>query len=479
VRDVNKAAPSLLRVLTMVVFALSCFGLLLFLWLSFGGAIPLKPQGYRIQVAFPEAATLASEAEVRVAGVPVGRVRKTELDAVGSRTLATIEIERRFAPVRADARAILRQKTLLGETYVEMTPGRSARTIPEGGRLRDSQVDDTVQLDEIFDALDPQTRESFKTWQQELAKGIDGRGRDFNDALGTLPGFARDGADVLGVLDSQEGAVHRLVKNTGVVFAALTENEAQLSNLITSSKRTFDATARTNDALAESIRIFPTFLDESKATVQRLQTFSRDTRPLVQDLRPVAEDLQPTLRDVRALSPDLERFFRDLDPLIDASEEGQPATREVLRGAKPMLASMGPFLSQLNPMLQYLEMSQFDVADFITNGAVALADTTHSESGGVGHYLRQFGPLGVESAAMFPERMSTNRGNSYMGPLAAHDPNVQGHYIFPNWDCRPSGGEQAPEGREPGCYEQQPLQQQPQLRRTFPHVENADYGTAR
>ena len=66
----NKSTPSLPRVLVMVVFALSCFGLLLFLWLSFGGPVPLKPKGYRVQIDFPEATTLAQEADVRVAGVP-------------------------------------------------------------------------------------------------------------------------------------------------------------------------------------------------------------------------------------------------------------------------------------------------------------------------------------------------------------------------------------------------------------------------
>ena len=45
------STPSVSRVLVMVVFALSCFGLLLFLWLSFGGPIPLKPKGYRVEVA--------------------------------------------------------------------------------------------------------------------------------------------------------------------------------------------------------------------------------------------------------------------------------------------------------------------------------------------------------------------------------------------------------------------------------------------
>ena len=92
---------------------------------------------------------------MRVAGVPVGKVRKVEVGDGTNRTVATIEIERRFAPLRTDARAVLRQKTLLGETYVEMTPGRSKETIPEGGQLPDGQVKDTVQLDEIFDSLDP------------------------------------------------------------------------------------------------------------------------------------------------------------------------------------------------------------------------------------------------------------------------------------------------------------------------------------
>ena len=56
----QKAAPSLPRILIMVVFALSCFGLLLFLWLSFGGPVPLKPKPYELTVPFPEATTLAA-----------------------------------------------------------------------------------------------------------------------------------------------------------------------------------------------------------------------------------------------------------------------------------------------------------------------------------------------------------------------------------------------------------------------------------
>jgi phospholipid/cholesterol/gamma-HCH transport system substrate-binding protein len=411
--------------------------------------------------------------------VSVGKVRSLEVDGNRNRTVATIELDREFAPLRSDARAMLRQKTLLGETYVELTPGRSKTTLPEGGRLADAQVAETVQLDEIFDSLDPETRKAFRGWQQDLAAGIDGRGRDFNDALGTLPGFAADGADVLGVLDSQEEALQRLVKNTGVTFAALTENEQQLRTLITSSKRTFDAAASRNDALAETVRIFPTFLDESKATLARLETFSTDTRPLVQDLRPVAQDLRPTLADLHETAPYLERFFRDLDPLIDASKDGLPAARETLEGAEPLLEKMHPFLGQLNPMLQYLEASQLQVSDFISYGAAALADTTESPGGGVGHYLRQFGPTGAESAAIYPERLRTNRGQTYVPPRGLFGPEAMTYLMSASSDCRNAGGETKPSDGTPGCWKAAPQEFGGRLQGDFPHIEAADYSQKR
>ena len=460
----------------MAAFALSCFGLLLFLWLSFGGPVPLKPKGYRVNVAFPEATNLGLEADVRVAGVSVGKVRKKSLG--DNRTDVVIELDRRFAPLAADAKAMLRQKTLLGETYVELTPGTGEEKIREGGRLPDGQVGEAVELDEIFQALDPDTRESFKTWQKDLAASIEGRGRDFNDALGTLPGFAKDGGDIMEVLDTQERAVSSLVRNTGVVFGALSENESQLRNLITGAGRMFDATASRDEALAETIRIFPTFLDESKATLERAQRFAVDTRPLVRDLRPVARDLKPTLRDVRGLAPDLEKTFTDLDPLIDASKEGLPATAETLRGLTPLLASAGEFLGEFNPILQYLEFSQYQVSDFLHNGAAAIADTTVSPSGGMGHYLRQIGVFGSESLAIYPERQASNRGNTYFKPGELNPTALQAKYqMFGNWDCKPSGGEVEGNDEENrlGCWVAPNMTFKNKLQGRFPHVEAEDY----
>src|SRR3954454_24038709 len=116
----QKQAPTLGRLLVMVGFTLSCFGLLLFLWLAFGGPIPLSPKGYRFSTSFGEATQLAKEAAVRLSGVSVGKVKPIETQTDG-RSKVTIQLENRYAPLPKDARAILRQKTLLGETYVELT----------------------------------------------------------------------------------------------------------------------------------------------------------------------------------------------------------------------------------------------------------------------------------------------------------------------------------------------------------------------
>src|ERR687898_2313446 len=132
--------PTPIQLLVAVAFAISCFGLLLFLWLAFGGPTPLKPESYRVKVPFNEAAQLALESDVRISGVSVGRVKTIDLNDEG-RAEAELEIDSRYAPIPSDTRAILRQKTLLGETYVELTPGSdAAEPLDEGASLPRAQV---------------------------------------------------------------------------------------------------------------------------------------------------------------------------------------------------------------------------------------------------------------------------------------------------------------------------------------------------
>ncbi len=440
----------------MVIFAFSCFSLLLFLWLSFGGSIPLQPKGYRFQVSFEQATTLADEADVRVAGVSVGQVKDIVRDPAGNRTLATVQMKPEYAPINKDAKAILRQKTLLGETYVEMTLGHhKAGQIPENGRLANSRVEPAVQLDQVLELFPPKTRKDFQRWQANSAQAIKGRGQDLNSALGNIAGFSESGADLLTVLDRNAATLQSLVANTGNVFEALTRDENQFRAFIGDTATWLEATASQREALAESIQIFPTFLRESRTTLRRIATFSQDTKPLVDDLGPVARDLRPTLRDLRVTAPDLQTFFQSLPFAIKASKNGLPALSRVLRGLRPVLNATGPFLAQLNPVLQWLTYQQGTVSNFLAMPGWALQGKAATKvPGSNGHVLPQLITAGSQTL-ITPTRSADNRGNTYFAPDALNlDTYRKGFYILPNWDCAAAGGEHKQTDGNPACVVQ-------------------------
>ncbi len=457
-----KQAPTFARIATMVLFALSCFGLLLFLWISFGGSTPLKAKGYRFEAVFPEATQLAAEADVQVAGVEVGKVRSKFQDKdQPNLTVAVIELEPRYAPIAEDARAVLRQKTLLGETYVELQLGtRTAPRLAEGARLNPRQIARTTQLDELLGTFDPMTRAAFRTWQRELGAGVVKRGQDLNDALGTLPNFVSEGTDLLEVLEDQRASLRGLVRNTGVVFAALSRREGQLESLIRNSDTVFTSIQRQREAWAQTWNIMPTFLDESRATFDRLERFARNTEPLLVDLEPAIRDLGPTLRSVGDFAPDLRRFFERLDPLITASQRSLPATTEIFDGLRPFLGALGPWLAEVNPIVDWLGQQQHTLTDVFANLGVATAPKTKSgDPQAVGHYLRQVGPTGLETLAFQRTRSSSNRGNAYINPAALNDKLGQTLFTIGAWDCINAGGERKPGGTPsaPACLVQKPL----------------------
>src|SRR5215213_716799 len=447
----------------MAVFTLGCFGLLLFLWLAFGGTIPLQPKQYQVHASFPEATTLAEQADVRIAGVNVGKVRKKELDKPGNATRVTLTIEPKYAPLPEDTKAILRQKTLLGETYVELTPGSSsAEKIKDGEEIEPGKIEPTVELDEILQIFDKPTKEAFRAWIKDAALITrDGGGKDLNAALGNLSGFATDGADILGVLDKQRQALSLLIRNTGQVFGALNERSGQLRSLIQNSHRTFSATAEAQDGLAETFAVFPTFLDESRITLDRLERFSLNTRPLVQDLKPVADDLEPTIRDVSALAPDLEALFVDLRRVIPTAVRDLPAGQRFLRGAAPVLSALHPFLQELNPILSFANFDQTILAGFVTNGSLAfnldLDRPGEAEDGIFDYVLQQFGVINGTSLQLNQTRPRYDIGNAYIEPnnykrgIPLGAPEAM--------DCKTRGGEQKdpdPDAKTTPCFVEPP-----------------------
>jgi virulence factor Mce-like protein len=437
---VIKQTPSLGRILAMVAFALSCVGILMFLWLSFGGSVPLRPEGYRVEVQFPEATQLAQEADVRISGVKVGRVKNKQPNETTGLTDTIIEIDARYAPIPKDTRAILRQKTLLGETYVELTPGTAAGAqgmLRDGGRLPAGQVAETVELDEVLRTFDPETRRRFSVWLDQQGQAVQGQAKEINTALALLTPFAEETDDVLKVLRVQGDATRRLVRDTGVVFEALTERKGQFRELISNSNRVWEAVASRDAELADTFRVFPTFLRESRITTERTTRFALETDPLVDQLRPAARELSPILIDLDRLAPDLRGFFRDLDPLVRVSRRGLPATEQALDNTRPLLARLDPFLRQLTPVVDYLGLYRREIAAFLANDSAAtqIVGTGFSSNDPI-HLLRVMNPLNPETMTGYANRLSTSRSNPYTEP-GAYDRLAEGRPlpVFGSYLC--------------------------------------------
>jgi virulence factor Mce-like protein len=432
----QKQAPTIGRILVMAIFTLSCFGLLLYLWSAFGGPVPLKPRGYDFKVSFAEATQLAQEADVRISGVKVGRVTKIELGDDG-RSETTMVLDEKYAPLPSDTKAILRQKTLLGETYVELTPGTNgAKKLHEGAKLATAQVAPTVELDEIFRAFDPKTRKAFQTWQTTVAQGINGRGQDFSDALGQLQPFAEDTNKVLAILESQQSAVKQFVKNTGVVFDALTERDNELASLIENSNRVFSTTAQRDQQIKETFIALPTFIEESKKTLRRLDSYAANTNPLVTELHPWARQASTTLGSLADIAPDFDRFFTHLGPLNQASKRGLPAGVEILDGLRPVLAQLDPFLRNFNPFLRYLSLFRKELATMFASNTAALG--YNDKPGTDVRALRLSVPVNPETLATYPRRVGPNRNNAYALPRM-YSKLKQGLDMFNTQNCSNGG----------------------------------------
>jgi phospholipid/cholesterol/gamma-HCH transport system substrate-binding protein len=418
----QKRAPTLGNLLVIVLFVLSCFGLLMFLWGSFGGPLPLKPKGYRFTIAFPRSFSLAEQSDVRISGVEVGHVVSVGADKDG-RTHALLEIASRYAPIRANMHAILRQKTILGETYVQLIPqGNRGRNLPDGGQLPNAQVEPSVTLDDILSALDAKTRRDFQLWQESVAEGIDGHGEQINASFAQLEPFVESANRLVTLLDQQEGAVREIVHNTGVVFNALASREHQLEGAIANGERTFHAAAEASQAFAAAFRLLPGFERSSANALRETDKFAAIANPYFEEFRPTERQLAATLAAAKPFSPQFNAFLTSLGPLSKAAKTDLPDFKKTLEQTVPILENLRPVLHNLDPFLQYLGEYLPEVQSFFANVTAAsqateessdLVSAAGSGQGGKAHALTAMQVLTPESLAIYQSRIGTNRANAY------------------------------------------------------------------
>ena len=438
----NKQAPSVAQLIAIAGFALSCFGLLLFVWVAFGGPTPLAARGYEVKLPLTQVGQLAEQSQVDISGIEVGRVKSIDLgegSEEGS-AIITLDIEPEYAPIPEDTRAILRAKSLLGEAYIELTPGdKRDGMLQDGGQLPPAQVAKSVQLDEIFRTFDEKTRQAFMQGAIDNSIAMSGRGATLNQTIGVLPGTLLSLDDVLQILNDQDEEVSKLIKNTGVVFDAISKRQGELSGMIRNTNTVFTTLADRDEELKDFFRVFPTFAGESAATQDRLGDFSEFATPVVRKLVPVAEQLSPTFKASARLAPVSKRLYTNLKPVIRKAPEAFPSLRAFLdEDAPTLLARVPDYFAEFNPFLQSASLYRKELAATIGNAAAATNASGNYGAGVQVNYVRAGIRLGPESYAAFPTGNSSARSNPYTAAGQNASFATGGMQVFNSANCSSS-----------------------------------------
>lgn len=319
------------------------------IYFGFTKHIPFK-HGFQLKAQFSSAQNIHSKSPVRVAGVDVGKV--VSIKREGKTGLVTMEIENRGLPIHEDATAKIRPRIFLeGNWFVELQPGSpSAKTVSSGHTLPLTQTADPVQLDQVLDALNTDTRANLQKFLIYYGEGLtkhpnaeedaeqlpEVRGINAAEALNKTyrrsPEALRGGAIVTQAITGTEPHdFSKLIASVGKVTAALNVHEQELGELIVNFNTFFEAFAAQSVPLRETVHELPSVLHN---IARGLASFGRSFPPT----RTFAKDILPGLRatpeTVKAALPWIEQVQASLQP----SELG--GVGKSLAEATPSLAKL-------------------------------------------------------------------------------------------------------------------------------------------
>lgn len=287
------------NIVMVSAFALFCSLGLGFLAVSMGLEVPIVRGGWPVAAAFDQTEGLVAQSDVRVSGVRVGRVTDMGPDGKGgTRVQMMIDSGVRL---RTDTHAIVRPKSLVGEKYVELvrSPGSSAPYMHPGYTIPRSQTSSAVEIDDVLNNMDPQTRADFSKSLQELGVAVDGRSADINAAIPGLADTAANLRPLARTAEARQAEIDRILSDLAIIMQALADEQ---------------------DALGQVV---------DKGDIAMGAIANRD------------QQLGGTIQQANILFGSLDQTFSDLTP----------ADRASLQKSPPTIASGSKLLSQTNPQL--------------------------------------------------------------------------------------------------------------------------------
>ena len=378
------------RVATLLVLCIGLPALLVFGM----GAGESGGENYEIRAIFDNASYIVKGEDVKVAGAVIGEIKSLEVTD-DKRAAITLKITKTgFTPFHEGARCSIRPQSLIGEKFVECTPGPS--NAPELAKIEEGDgkgehllpVENTtspVDLDLVNDTLRLPYRQRLALILNEFGTGLAGRGEELNEAIHRSNPALRETDRVLAILADQNRTLASLAQKSDQVLAPLAARRDRVSGFINNANRTAEATAERRTDI--------------QATFERLPRYLRELRPILADLEEVSDEFTPVLADTRRAAPDLARFVGELGPfsqasipalrtLGDATDVGRPA----LERSRPLIRNLSRFAEDAGPVSKNLDDLTASFNE--TGGVERFLDylffqmTAINGFDGVSHYLR-------------------------------------------------------------------------------------------
>jgi phospholipid/cholesterol/gamma-HCH transport system substrate-binding protein len=340
--ELNRTNPIRFAIVFLLVVIVAVY-------FGFTKHIPFK-HGFRLNAQFASAINIKPKSPVRIAGVNVGKVTGIKLQ--GSTGLVSMEIESRGLPLHSDATVKIRPRIFLeGNWFVELQPGSpSTKTLSSGATLPSTQSSDPVQLDQVLDALNTDTRANLQDFligygdgltrkpskadnaeQEPEVRGINGA-EALNKAYQRAPSAERGGAIINQAIGGTEPHdLSKLVLSIGKVTSALNVHEQQLSELIGNFNIFFRSFANQSSSLRAAVAVLPSSLRNIDNGLRELDLAFPATKTFATDILPGVKNTPQT---VTATLPWIEQVEASLAP----NELGGVA--KGLEAATPQLAAL-------------------------------------------------------------------------------------------------------------------------------------------
>ncbi len=303
-----------------------------------------SPKRIQVELQNAQAVQPGQGQTVRVAGIEVGRIGDVKVE--DGLAVVDLEIDRRYENlVRSDATALLRPKTALKDMFIEVDPG-TGPVLDEGERIPAANSLPDVDPDEIYAALDEDTRPYLKLLVSGAGKGLRGRGEDLREVLRRLEPLHKDLARVTRATASRRQELKRLIHDYGLLMTELGRRPGDLRRLVGASGSVFDALATEQGSISESVARLPGALRASQRTLEDVRRFAPVLRSSLQSLRRPIRRLDQTNEAVTPFLRDTEPVLRErIRPFVRAArpftDDLRFAARDTARAAPDLSTSVG------------------------------------------------------------------------------------------------------------------------------------------